>query len=105
MALKQPKQQGQAKKKKKKQAADHNSDEVSIAMSFRSRCGLIRRPKANPTSSSPATEPNTTISLALDGVNTDDPNVTIPLPRYNAMLAVLHNKLYMQVIAHFRITT
>jgi hypothetical protein len=30
-------------------------------------------------------------------VDPDDPNLTIPLARYNAMLAVLRNTLYMYV--------
>lgn len=30
----------------------------------------------------------------------DDPMLTVPLPRYNAMLAVLRNTLYMCVSEH-----
>lgn len=30
-----------------------------------------------------------------DQIDPDDPNLTVPLPRYNAMLAVLRNTLYM----------
>jgi hypothetical protein len=29
----------------------------------------------------------------------DDPNLTKPIPRYNAMLAVLRNTLYMYVVS------
>lgn len=31
-------------------------------------------------------------------IDPDDPNLTAPLPRYNAMLAVLRNTLYMFVL-------
>lgn len=31
-------------------------------------------------------------------IDPDDPNLTVPLPRYNAMLAVLRNALYMFVL-------
>ena len=33
-----------------------------------------------------------------EAIDLDDPLLTIPLPRYNAMLAVLRNTLYMFVI-------
>jgi hypothetical protein len=36
------------------------------------------------------TNSNTTVAG-----HTDDPNSTIPMPRYNAMLAILRNTLYM----------
>ena len=32
-----------------------------------------------------------------DEIDPDDPMLTVPLPRYNAMLAVLRNTLYMYV--------
>lgn len=35
--------------------------------------------------------------IVADDLDPDDPNLTIPLPRYNAMLAVLRNTLYMYV--------
>lgn len=34
-------------------------------------------------------------------IDLDDPNLTVPLPRYNAMLAVLRNTLYMYVLFGF----
>lgn len=34
-------------------------------------------------------------AAAEDAVDADDPELTRPMPRYNAMLAVLRNTLYM----------
>ena len=34
-------------------------------------------------------------SIPDSNVDLEDPNISIPLPRYNAMLAVLRNTLYM----------
>lgn len=36
--------------------------------------------------------------IAEDKPDPDDPNLTVPIPRYNAMLAVLRNTLYVYVI-------
>ncbi|TFK53261.1 galactose oxidase [Heliocybe sulcata] len=45
-------------------------------------------------------------SLAADeDDDPDDPNKTVPLTRYNAMLAVLRNTLYMQVVIGVRDST
>ena len=43
----------------------------------------------------PATTANTSKAVTLDGPDHTDPLLTTPLPRYNAMLAVLRNTLYM----------
>jgi hypothetical protein len=39
--------------------------------------------------------PSSSLSGKDDKINSDDPNLTVPIPRYNAMLAVLRNTLYM----------
>jgi len=43
----------------------------------------------------PPAAPETSKATTLDGPNFTDPLLTTPLPRYNAMLAVLRSTLYM----------
>jgi hypothetical protein len=42
-------------------------------------------------------KPKVEDSVPASEIDSDDPNLTAPLPRYNAMLAVLRNTLYMFV--------
>ncbi|KAI0041460.1 galactose oxidase [Auriscalpium vulgare] len=73
LVLKQLKKKGGAKKRKPAaQSAKYNSDDDEEIM---------------PTLASPIPEPET--------VDPDDPLLTTPMPRYNAMLAVLRNTLYI----------
>lgn len=96
MSLKKPKAKGGKKvtrADKKKEAArvsnrreqqsdedDENEDEDEL---------LASSPKT-------LNAPKTAAPLVQkDEQDPDDPNLTIPIPRYNAMLAVLRNTLYM----------
>lgn len=111
MMLKKPKKKGGGAKKKAKkmlvreqeeeeaEEADdaHDHDDVEVGLLLLSHCsaslmlpqsrGELKKTKL------PEPEPE----LAIDP---DDPNLTAPLPRYNAMLAVLRNTLYMYCPLH-----
>jgi len=39
--------------------------------------------------------------MAINLADSDDPLLTTPMPRYNAMLATLRNTLYMLAQHHF----
>ena len=52
---------------------------------------------------SPQRSTNVLINSTSDpDFDPDDPSLSIPLPRYNAMLAVLRNTLYMFVSSNFK---
>ncbi|KAH8103145.1 galactose oxidase [Cristinia sonorae] len=93
MTLKRPKKKGQVKGKKpaptKPVYEDVDEDEndrygsdEGDADEDGKKLSVITKPNTPP----PAPEPE---------IDPDDPNLTIPIPRYNAMLAVLRNTLYI----------
>ena len=107
MALKKPKvkgikSKGSKKKQKDKDAKwkeqnsggeeeDEGEDEVcSFVIKHFPNCFL----SLNPQVQLPNTA-DTSKAVTLDGSDPTDPLDTTPLPRYNAMLAVLRNTLYM----------
>ncbi|KAF8555628.1 galactose oxidase [Imleria badia] len=86
MHLKKPKKRGGGGKKKQvkggpsiQDLGDHDDDE-----------GGEDGETKSPVTTRPVAEPKQD-----DGVDPDDPNLTKPMPRYNAMLAVLRNTLYI----------
>jgi hypothetical protein len=90
MTLKQPKKKGVASKGKKGSAASgpaHRASEKDDPDYDSDGEMMIARTDDTP---NPAIDP-------------DDPNLTIPLTRYNAMLAVLRNTLYMYETARIMI--
>ncbi|EMD32276.1 hypothetical protein CERSUDRAFT_58809 [Gelatoporia subvermispora B] len=93
MMLKRPKKKGGAAKKKKPapapvRPATPEEDEYYSG----SDDGDETHKRAMPRAPSPSlTEP----AVMDDEVDPDDPDLTKPLPRYNAMLAVLRNTLYI----------
>lgn len=108
MALKRPKQKGTAKKKKVQAAAaptpapkqiepdeerdpdEYHSEEEEKPWLKAKQLQQQEKAQPLPSSAPPAGE-----SPGGEGPDADDPDKTIPLPRYNAMLAVLRNNLYI----------
>ncbi|KAF8814141.1 hypothetical protein BYT27DRAFT_7206327, partial [Phlegmacium glaucopus] len=108
MTLKKPKAKGGAKSKglKKKQKDkdakrkeqnsggeedDGGEDEIMPfchGIVVKTRKSQVQPPRAFPETPETAT---------LDGPDPTDPSLTIPLPRYNAMLAVLRNTIYVSM--------
>ncbi|KAN0085624.1 hypothetical protein V8E55_006758 [Tylopilus felleus] len=92
MHLKKPKKRGGGGKKKQAKGGgatssiqdldDHNDDEAG-------EDGEETQTRS-PVAIRPASEPK-----REDEIDPDDPNLTRPMPRYNAMLAVLRNTLYI----------
>jgi hypothetical protein len=66
-----------------------HTDEVSLSR-IRSRFHTHLGMKESSTTKNP-TRP----TQRFDEAGPDDPNLTTPMPRYNAMLAVVRNTLYM----------
>ena len=89
LALKKPKKKPGAgtKKKSKKERGDEDEGEEGVSPD-RVICSVINTVDVllSQDHAGLATE---------NEVNPDDPSLTLPLPRYNAMLAVLRNTLYM----------
>lgn len=94
MTLKRPKKKGGGAKKKDKKVlvrdereesedvdANVDDNDAEDEVEFH---GVLKKPKQP----EPEPEPE-------PAIDPDDPNLTVPLPRYNAMLAVLRNTLYI----------
>lgn len=105
LALKRPKKKAGGKKAKKaveteKKVEEEAADEWDMVDDMDDADDLPptptspepKKPAGKPPSQKPP--PATTASLDPD-VDPDDPNLTLPLVRYNAMLAVLRNTLYI----------
>ena len=110
MTLKRPKKIGGKKKKPipapaiyhhRNNDSDDNEDEsedgdkvnfLSTTRRFQLRFHFIQQSGLIPNSTSRSQIHQ---DLACDEIDMDDPNFTIPLTRYHAMLAVLRNTLYM----------
>ncbi|KAI0078590.1 galactose oxidase [Panus rudis PR-1116 ss-1] len=95
LALKKPKKKGPAKKKEKAtpapQSYKRDSDDENEDCNSDEDDGNEDRPKL----SKKETPPIKAARAPSPEVDPDDPTLTTPLPRYNAMLAVLRNTLYI----------
>ncbi|KAG6915440.1 hypothetical protein DXG01_011470 [Tephrocybe rancida] len=96
MALKRPKKKGGSQKKKaapvpqQKYSRDEEESDMDVDTE-----GDEDGP-ASPISKKPLNKPEAPPPLPEEPeIDPDDPNFTIPLPRYNTMLAVLRNTLYI----------
>ncbi|PVF93896.1 galactose oxidase [Serendipita vermifera] len=100
LALKRPKKKGQPSKKKKATIAAPAVVEDNDAQKYEDEYeeneddgldgGVLKSPTSPVAPTIPPQAPSPT-----DEVDPDDPNLTVPLVRYNAMLAVLRNTLYI----------
>ncbi|KAI0090113.1 hypothetical protein BDY19DRAFT_751077 [Irpex rosettiformis] len=92
MALKKPKQKGGAKKKKARATIKPVEVPSPVASDEEhpSEDDVERGGETQISQTARSRAPNNE-----DEIDLDDPNSTIPIPRYNAMLAVLRNTLYI----------
>ncbi|KAI0330708.1 galactose oxidase [Cubamyces sp. BRFM 1775] len=96
MNLKRPKKKGGAPKKKAVvQQTRPESDEEDYDNEGESDDDGGENDNDKPAKRSKPTPPSKETSVPDDEVDPDDPQRTVPLPRYNAMLAVLRNTLYI----------
>lgn len=107
MHLKKPKKRGGGGKKKQVKGGgpipsiqdfdDHDEEEPGEDGEETQASRVSPQPSSqtrSPVTTRPVPEPKRD-----DEVDPDDPNLTTPIPRYNAMLAVLRNTLYMSVLS------
>lgn len=96
LLLRKPKaKKGGAKKKAQTQAKpsrDTDSEVSAFSVSVIDAGIDVGQDDATPSTPAPAPVP------ADVAVDLDDPTLTTPMPRYNAMLAILRNMLYMYVL-------
>ncbi|KAI0628646.1 galactose oxidase [Trametes polyzona] len=99
MNLKRPKKKGGAQKKKAPvqptRPDPEDEDEQDSEGSSANEDEDEKNMKPTKSSKAPPKAAASTNSLPEDEVDPDDPALTVPMPRYNAMLAVLRNTLYI----------
>lgn len=101
MTLKKPKPKGGAKrgtkKKQQKQTERFEEDRKGSDDEDGDTIAEDRDNAENDITSEQPNNPAASAATTSDPVDLDDPLLTTPLPRYNAMLAALRNTLYMYV--------
>ncbi|KAH7912770.1 galactose oxidase [Hygrophoropsis aurantiaca] len=106
MALKQPKKKGSSKKKAITPASaltfhhhddsdDAIGDDLDADSVADSGIALRQKSRGSGNGLKIAQDASKTAGLDYSEDNPDDPNLTAPMPRYNTMLAVLRNTLYI----------
>ena len=110
MTLKRPKKAGGKKKKpvpvpainrQRDNDSDGNEDDgeygdkVNLILTMRRFHLRFYFTQQSDSITKPTSRPQIHKDMAGDEIDPDDPNLTIPLTRYHAMLAILRNTLYM----------
>ncbi|CDO71059.1 hypothetical protein BN946_scf184844.g63 [Trametes cinnabarina] len=95
MNLKKPKRKGTQKKKVAPAQPTRPDTDEDDAYDDRGSSDEERDGEKTVKSSKASTSPSKARAIQDDEIDPDDPSLTVPLPRYNAMLAVLRNTLYI----------